>query len=57
LCYENLISSHIYIFGLVTADQVLRIFIFSKFTWFSNRAILAYMIIVSSHNPILYFWK
>jgi hypothetical protein len=32
---------NIYI-GLMKNDQVLKIFIFSKFIWFSNRAVLAY---------------
>ncbi len=45
LCYENLISYLIYIYiyiyiGLVRTAQVLRIFIFSKFTRFSNRVFL-----------------
>jgi len=60
LCYKNLIGSHIYIymcvcvcvcvcvcfFGLMRTDHVLRIFIFSKFTRFSNRAVFAYMVTV-----------
>jgi hypothetical protein len=47
--YETLIGSHIYIYsGLVRTDQILKIFIFSKFTWFSNRVILAYIITVGS---------
>jgi hypothetical protein len=48
LCYENLISSHIYISRLVRTDQVLKIFIFSKFNWFPNRVVFAYMITVGS---------
>jgi hypothetical protein len=32
LGYENLIGPLIYIFGLVSTNQFLRIFIFSKFT-------------------------
>jgi hypothetical protein len=44
-CYENLIDSLIYFFLLVRIDQVIKIFKFSTFTRFSNRAVLPYIII------------
>ncbi len=65
-CYDNLIGSLIYIYiyiyiGLVRTDRVLRIFIFSKFTRFSNRVILAYIITLGSlarfSQPGSFFWK
>jgi len=49
LCYENLIGSLVFWGGLVRPNQVIKIFIFSKFTQFSNRVVLAYIITVSSH--------
>jgi hypothetical protein len=62
LCYENLIGSLIYIYiyiGLMKTDQVPKIFIFSKFTRFSNRPVLAYMItsifMSNFHNLVFFF--
>jgi hypothetical protein len=50
LCYENLFGCLIYFFffWLVRTDQVIRIFKFFMFTWFSNRVVLAYKIKVDS---------
>jgi hypothetical protein len=55
LCYENLIGFLLYIYWLVRTNHVFRIFIFSKFTWFSNRAVLAYMITVGSLDQFSIF--
>ncbi len=50
---------YIYIYRLVRANQVLKIFIFSKFNWFPNRVVFAYMIklvlLSGSHNLVLFF--
>jgi hypothetical protein len=60
----SLSHTHTHIYRAGENWAVLRIFIFSKFTWFSNRPVLAYMITVSSpvllsgsHNPVLFFSK
>jgi hypothetical protein len=50
-CYENPIGSYIYIYIyiylLVRTNQVIKILKFFTFTQFSNRAILAYIIILN----------
>jgi hypothetical protein len=48
VCWEPDLYIYIYIYRAGENWPVLRIFIFSKFTWFSNRPVLAYMITVSS---------
>jgi hypothetical protein len=54
-CYENLIGSLIYIFWLVKTNHIIKIFKFSKFTQFSNKAVLAYKIIVDFQNWLSHF--
>jgi len=57
LCYENLIGFLIlFFFELVRTDQVFKIFIFSKFTQFSNRAVLAYIITFGFHVRFSFFF-